>query len=273
VRVTGSDDDFTGCQLALLAEHQHQGREAGGVEGQAEKTVAGADVQLRREPPPGHVELVQQVTGGQGHAPGAGIILGTHPLVGQVFHVPRVEQDAATVGTLAQAIDDVVDLVDLAAIARRPGPPLAAVDRTQVPGLRRPLVPDGHAVLLQPGHVRVAAQEPDQLVDDALQVNLLGREQGEAGGEITAKLAPEHGQGAGTGAIFLAHTVVENVLEEVEVGLHGNSREFSAQRAGRHTAACTHRARSSAGTGSGHASSSRRPGNRGVHRARGRIPR
>jgi hypothetical protein len=41
-----------GCEIALLRQHQHQRREAGHVEGQAEKTVAGADVQLRRQPPP-----------------------------------------------------------------------------------------------------------------------------------------------------------------------------------------------------------------------------
>jgi hypothetical protein len=84
-------------------------------------------------------------------------------------------------------------------------------------------------VLLQPGDVGVAAQEPDELVDDALQVQLLGREQGEAVGQVMAELAPEDGQGAGTRAVFLAHAVVENILEEVVVLAHRSQKGKAVQ--------------------------------------------
>ena len=62
----------------------------------------------------------------------------------------------------------------------RPGAPLLAVDRAQFAVRVRPFVPDADAVLLQPAHVGVAAQEPQQLVDDGLQVQLLGGDQRKA---------------------------------------------------------------------------------------------
>ena len=50
-----------------------------------------------------------------------------------------------------------------AAVGRRPGPPLVAVDRPEVAVLVGPLVPDRDAAVLQPLDVGVAAQEPQQL--------------------------------------------------------------------------------------------------------------
>jgi hypothetical protein len=70
------------------------------------------------------------------------------------------------------------DLVDVAPVARRPGAPLIAVDRAKVAVGVGPLVPDADAVVLQVSDVGVALQEPEQLVDDGLEVDLLGGEQG-----------------------------------------------------------------------------------------------
>src|ERR1041384_1706295 len=81
----------------------------------------------------------------------------------------------------------------------RPPPPLLAVDRTELAVLVGPLVPDRHAVLLQVAHVRVALQEPQQLVDDRLHVQLLGREQRKALREVETHLAAEHGARARAG--------------------------------------------------------------------------
>ena len=77
-------------------------------------------------------------------------------------------------------LDQLGDLVDRPAVLRRPRAPLRAVDRPEIAALVRPLVPDAHAVLLQIAHVGVAVQEPQQLVHDRLQMQLLGRQQRKA---------------------------------------------------------------------------------------------
>src|SRR3546814_2261942 len=79
-------------------------------------------------------------------------------------------------------------LVDMPAVRRRPGTPLGAIDGTEIDVRVRPFVPDANAVLLQIPDVRVALQEPQQLVDDRLDVQLLGREQRETLGQVEAHL-------------------------------------------------------------------------------------
>src|SRR6185503_1352023 len=92
-----------------------------------------------------------------------------------------------------------------------------AVHRAEVAVLVGPLVPDRHAALLQPLHVGVAAQEPEQLVDDRLEVQLLGGEEREAAAEPEAQLAAEHRERAGAGAVRLARAALEHLGDEVEV--------------------------------------------------------
>src|SRR5699024_3704294 len=104
-----------------------------------------------------------------------------------------------------------------------PGPPLVAVDGSQLAGLVGPLVPDPDLALLQPADVGVAAEEPEQLPDDGAKVQALGGEDGEAVGEVEAHLVAEDRQRAGAGAVVLAHALGADPLEEVEVGLHGSS--------------------------------------------------
>ena len=74
---------------------------------------------------------------------------------------------------------------------RRPGAPLRAVDRPQLAVGVRPLVPDRDPVLAQRAHVGLAAQEPQQLVDDRAQVELLGGERREALAQVEAQLVAE----------------------------------------------------------------------------------
>ena len=57
---------------------------------------------------------------------------------------------------------------------------MLAVDRAEIAALVGPFVPNAHAVLVEILDVGVAGQEPEQLVDDRFQVQLLGGEQREA---------------------------------------------------------------------------------------------
>ena len=56
---------------------------------------------------------------------------------------------------------------------------MLAVDGAELAVRVGPLVPDPDAVTVQRAHVRVAGEEPEQLVDDRFQVQLLGRQQRE----------------------------------------------------------------------------------------------
>ena len=124
------------------------------------------------------------------------------------------------VGVGADRLDDLGDLVDVATVGRRPRPPLVAVDRPEVAVVVGPLVPDRDAALLQPAHVGVAAQEPQQLADDRAQVQPLGRDHREALGEVEAHLVAEHAAGARAGAVGLVDTGRHDVVEQVEVLAH-----------------------------------------------------
>src|SRR5690606_36984496 len=83
------------------------------------------------------------------------------------------------------------------------------------------LVPDADLVVLQPAHIGVALQEPEQFDDDRAQVQLLGGEQRKALRKIEAHLVAEDRAGADAGAVLLLDALVEDQLEQVEIGLHG----------------------------------------------------
>src|SRR5687767_4342966 len=96
-------------------------------------------------------------------------------------------------------------------------PPLVAINRAELARLVGPFVPDGDAALLQPAHVRLAAQEPQKLVQDGLEVQLLRGEERKARFQAETQLSPEYGQRAGSGAIGLVRAALEHVGDEVEV--------------------------------------------------------
>ena len=102
------------------------------------------------------------------------------------------------------------DLIDAAPVGRQPRAPLLAVDRPELAALVGPFIPDGDALLAQPGDIGVAAQEPQQLADDRAQVNALRRDQREALRQIEAQLLAEQRQRAGARAVALARAAVED---------------------------------------------------------------
>ena len=189
----------------LLREHVRQQRVARDVERDAEKDVGAALVELAAEAfAARHVELEERVAGRERHPRKLGDVPGAH-------------DDPARVGLLAEQSNGLRDLVDVTAVGRRPAPPLHAVDRPELAVLVGPLVPDRHPVLLQPADVRVATQEPEQLVGDRREVHLLRRHEREALSEVEAHLVAEHADRAGSRAIRLRHAWGEDVAHEVLV--------------------------------------------------------
>ena len=114
---------------------------------------------------------------------------------------------------MANHLYHVANLVDGAAFVVGPRAPLLAVDGTKVAVLVGPFVPDAHPVGLQIGYVCVAAEEPQQFVDDGFQVQLLGSEQRKALVQVEAHLVSEDAFGAGAGAVGLHCALVEYALE------------------------------------------------------------
>ena len=72
----------------------------------------------------------------------------------------------------------------------------------------RPLVPDAHTVFLQPSHVRLSAQEPEQLVDNGPKVKELRSDGGKAPLEVESQLTTEHTASAGAGAVLPIHPAI-----------------------------------------------------------------
>ena len=151
---------------------------------------------------------------------------------GKLGHVPSTHNDATRIGLGPQQTYSLGHLVDMPAISRYPVAPLLAVDRTQVPLGVGPFVPNTDARFLQAAHIRLATQEPEQFMDDAARVHLLGGDQRETFREVKTHLPTKHAERAGAGAIFLALAVVTDVPHQVQILAHWVSSANHAVAAG-----------------------------------------
>jgi hypothetical protein len=75
-------------------------------------------------------------------------------------------------------------------------------------------------VFLQIFDIGIAAQEPEKLIDDGTQMQLLGRHQRKPGIEIEAHLIAKYAQRSGAGTIALGRAVLADVAQEIEVLPH-----------------------------------------------------
>src|SRR5208283_2028978 len=105
-------------------------------------------------------------------------------------------------------------------VTRAPVAPLRAINPAQAAVIVRPFVPDGYAVFVKIFDVRVAAQEPEQLVNDGFGMDFLGREQRKIFPQIKPRLRAEHGIRARAGAVGLGFSVLKDVPQQVEVLNH-----------------------------------------------------
>src|SRR5690606_18313535 len=206
-----------------LGDHQGQQGVGGDVEGYPEEDVGAALVELAGRGPVRQRGRKPRMAGGEGHLAPGGVLGGGQALVGQVGRVPGADDQPARVGPGADLGHHLADLVEGGAVRAGPGTPLVAVHRPELPRRGRPLVPDGDAVLLQIGDVGVAPEEPQQFMDDGLEMDLLGGHQRKPLRQIEAHLVAEHTEGAGAGAVALLDTLVAHPGEQIEVLLHGDT--------------------------------------------------
>nr|AIA11674.1 Unknown Function [uncultured bacterium] len=164
-------------------------------------------VELAGEPAPGDVKLEERVAGRERHAL-------------DLADVPGADNQPSGIGIGLDLVDDLGDLIDRAPVGRPPRPPLRAVNRPQLPFGVGPLVPDVDPMLAQVLDVRLALQEPEQLVDDRLEVQLLGRQEREAGAQVEAHLMTEDGERPGARAVLLVHPPVQDLFHQIQVLPH-----------------------------------------------------
>ncbi len=189
------------------------------LNGNAQKHVGTALVELAGEPIAGDVELKQQVAGRQSH-------------LLDIRHVPGRDDQPPRLGIGANLVFDPGDLVDRAAVGARPRSPLVTVNRTEITVFVGPLVPDRDAVVLQPADVGVASQKPQQFVDDRPDVDSLGRQQREALGEIKSHLATEQPAGPHAGAVVAIESVMQHFVEKLQISTHQPHTERERDRLG-----------------------------------------
>ena len=76
-----------------------------------------------------------------------------------------------------------------------------------------PLIPDTHPTLLQPASISVALQEPQQLIDDTLEVTLLGSDQRETLLKIETHLMAKNTDSTRTRTVVFLHALPQNAVE------------------------------------------------------------
>src|SRR5438093_5891971 len=148
-----------------------------------------------------------------------------HPF--DLTDIPRADNMTPAVGVCFDPVDDLVDLVDRTAVGGPPVAPLRPVNAAQIALLVRPLMPDRDAVLVQVFDVRVAAQEPEQFMDDRFEMELFGGEQRKTAGEREAGLSAENGAGARARAVGLEFSFLQDQPEQFMVLEHSYSRSES----------------------------------------------
>ena len=211
VAVPARPDEVAHIQVALLRHHMGEQGVASNVERHAQENIGTALVQLtaelgffarvlRRR----YIELKERMAGHECH------------LV-ELGHVPCAHDDAAAVGVGFEGVNDLLNLVNVAAIWCGPAAPLHAIHRTEVTIFAGPLVPNGDVAFFEPVVVARSRQEPQQLLDDGAQVNLFGGHQRKALVKVKAHLVAKHALGARACAVGFGNAVGIHVLHEVFV--------------------------------------------------------
>ena len=192
----------------LLRNQVGQQRVRGDVEGHAQEHVRATLVQLAGQLLHTvrafvHVELEECVAGRKRH-------------IVHLGRVPRRHNMTARARVILQRLNNLRNLVNRAAIGGRPRTPLHAVHRTQIAVLISPLIPNGHAALLQPAYIRGTAQEPQQLNGNRLEVHALGGNQRERLTQVKTHLTAKHTEGAGAGTVGTLRIRRDGVLVLLE---------------------------------------------------------
>ena len=219
VRVAEGMHEVSRLQPGRLGDEVRHQRVAGNIEGHAKEDIGRTLVELAGEPPLADIELEQAVAGRELH-------------LAEIGNVPGRNHKTTGIRIATDLLQQPFDLVMGLPVRPLPGAPLAAIDRAEVAALVCPFIPDRDAVLLQIFDVGIALQEPQQLMDDGLQMQPLGGHEREALRQVEAHLVSENRDGAGSGPVGFPDALVEHATEKVVIGLHGRDPCFGGTLAG-----------------------------------------
>jgi hypothetical protein len=105
--------------------------------------------------------------------------------------IPGRDNVSPTIRIVPDGIDDLVNLMDGTAIGGAPVTPLRSVDPTQVPLGIGPFIPNAHPVFTQVTDIGIPFEKPQQLVDNAPEMQFFGGQQGEAFLKVKTHLSPK----------------------------------------------------------------------------------
>src|SRR5688572_5050099 len=211
VQVAESVNEFAGAKVAHLRHHHGKERVGGDVEGNAEKQVGTALIKLAAQLALTDVKLEEHMAGRKRHAV-------------ELSDIPGAHDQAPALRVSFYLGDDVVDLIDDSAVRAAPANPLRAVNRNEFSRfLVGPLVPDRHPFFVQRPHIRVALQEPEQLVDDRLEMKFLCGEKRESFAQIETSLRAENRERPGARPIRARSALFEHKAKKIVVFAHAGS--------------------------------------------------
>src|SRR5687768_9216787 len=130
VEVAEGVDEIARSEVANLRDHHREERVAGDVEGDAEKEVGAALIELAAQTAVEDEELKERVTGRESH-------------LRNLAGIPRADDESPRVRVLLDLRDDSRELVEASTIGAPPVAPLRAIDAAKLARLRvGPFVPD-----------------------------------------------------------------------------------------------------------------------------------
>ena len=108
----------------------------------------------------------------------------------------------------------------MATIVVGPRAPLVTIDVSKVTILVGPLIPNAHSTLLQPLGIRIALQEPQEFVDDRLQMQFFCCEERESLLQVESHLIAKYRDGASAGAVSFLYSFFQDAVEQVKILFH-----------------------------------------------------
>ena len=228
--IARSVDKLAWLETAHLRHHHSEQCVGCDIERNTKESVGTTLVEHTRELAIGYIELEKGVARRQRHLLDIG-------------NIPRRNDDATRIGTLADEVYSLLNLVDSLAIWTRPRTPLIAINMVQIAKfvaidwredallsctqklLHRDgqdtlldaefvvvavgiVIPDVYPIVDEIFDVGVAIEEPQQLVDNALEEDLLGGQQRKSLREVEAHLMTKDTLGTSAGAVGLDNALV-----------------------------------------------------------------
>ena len=137
---------------------------------------------------------------------------------GHLIHlsnIPCRDNHSAGIRIVLQLIQHILYLVYRSAVVVGPRTPLVSIYGAEFSILVCPLVPDAHTMLLKVLHVGITLQEPEEFVDDALQMELLRCQQGKSVVEVISRLCSEDTDGTCSCAVTFLCAFCEDTVQNV----------------------------------------------------------